>query len=68
MLDALKNAAAQEPKAASNGAASPANAMPYIIISDAICAYATVGICGGCTAPRCAASLTLSSFAAAQSA
>ena len=40
-LDALKKAAAQEPKAGSNGAASPANTMPYII--DAVRAYATVG-------------------------
>ena len=40
-LDALKQAASQEPKAASNGQISPANTMPYII--DAVRAYATVG-------------------------
>jgi methylmalonyl-CoA mutase, N-terminal domain len=40
-LDALKKAAAQEPKAGSNGAISPANTMPYIV--DAVRAYATVG-------------------------
>jgi methylmalonyl-CoA mutase N-terminal domain/subunit len=40
-LDALKKAAAQEPKAESNGNISPANTMPYII--DAVRAYATVG-------------------------
>jgi len=40
-LEALKKAAAQEPKAGSNGAVSPANTMPYII--DAVRAYATVG-------------------------
>jgi methylmalonyl-CoA mutase N-terminal domain/subunit len=40
-LDALKKAAAQEPKAASNGNISPVNTMPYII--DAVRAYATVG-------------------------
>jgi methylmalonyl-CoA mutase N-terminal domain/subunit len=40
-LEALKNAAAQEPKAGSNGAISPANTMPYIV--DAVRAYATVG-------------------------
>jgi len=40
-LDALKKAAAQEPKAESNGNVSPANTMPYII--DAVRAYATVG-------------------------
>ena len=39
-LDALKKAAAQEPKAC-NGDISPANTMPYII--DAVRAYATVG-------------------------
>src|SRR5579863_2398208 len=40
-LDALKKAAAQEPKAGSNGSISPANTMPYIV--DAVRAYATVG-------------------------
>jgi methylmalonyl-CoA mutase N-terminal domain/subunit len=40
-LDALKKAAAQEPKAGSNGAISSANTMPYIV--DAVRAYATVG-------------------------
>jgi methylmalonyl-CoA mutase N-terminal domain/subunit len=40
-LDALKNVAAQEPKAGSNGNVSPANTMPYIV--DAVRAYATVG-------------------------
>jgi methylmalonyl-CoA mutase N-terminal domain/subunit len=40
-LDVLKKAAAQEPKAASNGAISSANTMPYIV--DAVRAYATVG-------------------------
>jgi methylmalonyl-CoA mutase N-terminal domain/subunit len=40
-LDALKKAAAQEPKAVSNGTISPANTMPYIV--DAVRAYATVG-------------------------
>jgi len=40
-LDALKKAAAQEPKAGSNGNISPANTMPYIV--DAVRAYATVG-------------------------
>ncbi len=40
-LDALKNAAAQEPKAGDNGQISPANTMPFII--DAVKAYATVG-------------------------
>src|SRR3954469_353882 len=40
-LDALKKAAAQEPKAASNGNASSANTMPHII--DAVRCYATVG-------------------------
>ena len=39
-LEALKKAAAQEPRA-SNGEISPANTMPYII--DAVRAYATVG-------------------------
>ncbi len=40
-LDALKKAAAQEPKAAENGQISPANTMPFII--EAVKAYATVG-------------------------
>jgi len=40
-LDALKKAAAQEPKAASNGKVSSANTMPFIV--DAVRAYATVG-------------------------
>jgi methylmalonyl-CoA mutase N-terminal domain/subunit len=40
-LDALKKAAAQEPKAGADGKISPANTMPYII--DAVRAYATVG-------------------------
>ena len=40
-LDALKKAAAQEPKAGTNGNMSPANTMPYIV--DAVRAYATVG-------------------------
>ena len=40
-LDALKKAAAQEPKAGSNGKVSSANTMPYIV--DAVRAYATVG-------------------------
>jgi methylmalonyl-CoA mutase N-terminal domain/subunit len=40
-LDALKRAAAQEPKAGDNGQISPANTMPFII--DAVKAYATVG-------------------------
>jgi methylmalonyl-CoA mutase N-terminal domain/subunit len=40
-LDALKKAAAQEPKAGSNGDVSPANTMPHIV--DAVRAYATVG-------------------------
>jgi methylmalonyl-CoA mutase N-terminal domain/subunit len=40
-LDALKKAAAQEPKATTNGEISPANTMPYIV--DAVRAYATVG-------------------------
>ena len=40
-LDALKKAAAQEPKAASNGTVSSINTMPCII--DAVRAYATVG-------------------------
>jgi methylmalonyl-CoA mutase, N-terminal domain len=41
VLDALKKAASQEPKAATNGAISPANTMPYIV--DAVRVYATVG-------------------------
>src|SRR5438309_785804 len=40
-LEALKKAAAQEPKADSHGSVSPANTMPYIV--DAVRAYATVG-------------------------
>jgi methylmalonyl-CoA mutase, N-terminal domain len=40
-LDALKKAAAQEPKAGENGQISPANTMPFIV--DAVKAYATVG-------------------------
>jgi methylmalonyl-CoA mutase N-terminal domain/subunit len=40
-LDALKRAAAQEPKAGINGDVSSANTMPYIV--DAVRAYATVG-------------------------
>jgi methylmalonyl-CoA mutase, N-terminal domain len=40
-LEALKRAAAGEPKAESNGNVSPANTMPYII--DAVRAYATIG-------------------------
>ena len=40
-LDALKKAAAQEPKAGENGQISPVNTMPFII--DAVKAYATVG-------------------------
>jgi methylmalonyl-CoA mutase N-terminal domain/subunit len=40
-LDALKKAAAQEPRAESNSTFSSANTMPYII--DAVRAYATVG-------------------------
>ncbi|MDP9262788.1 MAG: methylmalonyl-CoA mutase family protein [Acidobacteriota bacterium] len=40
-LDALKKAAAQEPKAAGNGKISDANTMPYIV--DAVRAYASVG-------------------------
>jgi len=40
-LDALKNAAAQEPVVKSNHQMSDANTMPYII--DAVRAYATVG-------------------------
>ena len=40
-LDALKQAAAQDPRAGSNGNVSSANTMPYIV--DAVRAYATVG-------------------------
>jgi methylmalonyl-CoA mutase N-terminal domain/subunit len=40
-LDALKKAAVQEPKAASNGNISSCNTMPYIV--EAVRAYATVG-------------------------
>jgi len=40
-LEALKKAAAQEPRAGTNGEISPANTMPYII--EAVRAYATVG-------------------------
>jgi methylmalonyl-CoA mutase, N-terminal domain len=40
-LDALKKAAAQEPKSAANGNVSTSNTMPFII--DAVRAYATVG-------------------------
>ena len=40
-LEALKKAAAQEPKAANNGNVSGPNTMPFII--DAVRAYATVG-------------------------
>ena len=40
-LDALKKAAAHEPRAGVNGEISPANTMPYIV--DAVRAYATVG-------------------------
>src|SRR5881227_1367435 len=40
-LDALRKAAAQEPRAESDGNVSSANTMPYII--DAVRAYATVG-------------------------
>jgi methylmalonyl-CoA mutase N-terminal domain/subunit len=40
-LDALKKAAAQEPKAGSNGNISPVNTMPLIL--EAVKAYATVG-------------------------
>src|SRR5205809_7440906 len=40
-LDGLKRAAAQEPRAESNGSVSSANTMPFII--DAVRAYATVG-------------------------
>jgi methylmalonyl-CoA mutase N-terminal domain/subunit len=40
-LDALKQAAAQEPNTGANGGVSAANTMPYIV--DAVRAYATVG-------------------------
>jgi methylmalonyl-CoA mutase N-terminal domain/subunit len=40
-LDALKKAAAQEPKTPTDGKISPANTMPFIL--DAVKAYATVG-------------------------
>ena len=40
-LDALKKAAAQEPRAESSGNISASNTMPYIV--DAVRAYATVG-------------------------
>jgi methylmalonyl-CoA mutase N-terminal domain/subunit len=40
-LDALKEAAAQEPQTPDNGKISPVNTMPFII--DAVKAYATVG-------------------------
>src|SRR5713101_6301704 len=40
-LDALKKAAAQEPRAGTNSNISSANTMPYIV--DAVRAYATVG-------------------------
>ncbi len=40
-LDALKNAAAQEPRTPTDGNISPANTMPYIIAC--VKAYATVG-------------------------
>ncbi len=40
-LDALKKAAAQEPKTGTNGKISPVNTMPLIL--DAVKAYATVG-------------------------
>jgi Methylmalonyl-CoA mutase, N-terminal domain/subunit len=40
-LEALKKAAAQDPKAGSNGNTSSANTMPHIV--DAVRAYATVG-------------------------
>jgi methylmalonyl-CoA mutase, N-terminal domain len=41
VLDALKKAAASQPKTGSNGNISPENTMPYIV--DAVRAYATVG-------------------------
>jgi methylmalonyl-CoA mutase, N-terminal domain len=40
-IDALKKAAALEPRAGTNGNVSSANTMPYIV--DAVRAYATVG-------------------------
>jgi len=40
-LDALKKAAAQEPRAGTDGEISPVNTMPFIL--DAVKAYATVG-------------------------
>jgi methylmalonyl-CoA mutase N-terminal domain/subunit len=40
-LEALKKAAAQEPKTPTDGKISPANTMPFIV--DAVKAYATVG-------------------------
>jgi methylmalonyl-CoA mutase N-terminal domain/subunit len=40
-LDALKKAAAQEPRAGADGKISPVNTMPFIL--DAVKAYATVG-------------------------
>jgi methylmalonyl-CoA mutase N-terminal domain/subunit len=40
-LEALKKAAAGEPRAESNGNVSSANTMPYIV--EAVRAYATVG-------------------------
>jgi methylmalonyl-CoA mutase N-terminal domain/subunit len=40
-LEALKKAAAEQPKAGTDGQISPANTMPFII--DAVKAYATVG-------------------------
>jgi methylmalonyl-CoA mutase N-terminal domain/subunit len=40
-LDALKKAAAQEPKAGADGQISPVNTMPFIL--EAVKAYATVG-------------------------
>jgi methylmalonyl-CoA mutase N-terminal domain/subunit len=40
-LDTLKRAAAQEPRAESNGSISPSNTMPHIV--EAVRAYATVG-------------------------
>jgi methylmalonyl-CoA mutase N-terminal domain/subunit len=40
-LDALKKAAAQEPKAGDSGQISPVNTMPFIV--EAVKAYATVG-------------------------
>ena len=40
-MEALKKAAAQEPRAGTDGNVSAANTMPYIV--DAVRAYATVG-------------------------